>query len=96
MFFLARKAAFLKHLDHNLLNIKDLNFSKNKKYAQNDLDQNFTVYTNFDFYSAHEFHKSNFSSETFSIMHTNICSLEDNFDKLELLLHNLDYNLDTI
>ena len=25
-------------------------------------------------------------------MHTNICSLEGNFDKLELLLHSLDYN----
>ena len=94
MFFLARKAAFLKHLDHNLLNIKDLNFSKNKKYAQNDPDENFIVYTNFDFYSANEFHKSDSGSETFSIMHTNICSLEDNFDKLELLLYNLDHNLD--
>ena len=28
------------------------------------------------------------------MMHTNICSLEGSFDKLELLLHNLDYNLD--
>ena len=36
------------------------------------------------------------STETFSIMHTIICYLEGNFDKLEILLHNLDYNFDVI
>ena len=29
-------------------------------------------------------------------MHTNICFLEGNFHKLEVLLHNLDYNFDVI
>ena len=29
-------------------------------------------------------------------MHPNTCSLECNFDKLQLLLHNLDYNFDVI
>ena len=30
------------------------------------------------------------------MMHTRICLLEGNFDKAELLRHNLDYNFDVI
>ena len=32
----------LNLLDHKLLNLKHLNFNKNKKYAQNDPDENLT------------------------------------------------------
>ena len=31
-----------------------------------------------------------------SLFHTNICSLQANFDNLELLLHDLDHNFDII
>lgn len=54
--------------------------------------------TNFDFYKALEFHnvKSGSRTESFSMMHARICLLEGNFDKAELLRHNLDYNFDVI
>ena len=56
---------------------------------------------NFNYYETHEFHKlinslkSN-KSENFSIFHSNICSLQGNFDKLEILLDNLEHQFDII
>ena len=56
---------------------------------------------NFNYYETHEFHKlinslkSN-KSENFSIFHSNICSIQGNFDKLEILLDNLEHQFDII
>ena len=35
-------------------------------------------------------------SENFSIYHSNICSLQGNFDKLEILLDNLEHQFDDV
>ena len=52
------------------------------------------VFKPYEFYKLKK--ESVSSTETFSIMHTIICYLEGNFDILEILLHNLDYNFDVI
>ena len=56
---------------------------------------------NFNYYETHAFHKlkNNLKlnkSENFSIFHSNICSLQENFDKLEILLDNLEHQFDVI
>ena len=51
---------------------------------------------NFNYYEFHKLInslKSN-KSENFSIFHSNICSLQGNFDKLEILLDNLEHQFD--
>ena len=35
-------------------------------------------------------------SENFSIYHSNICSLQGDFDKLEILLDNLEHQFDDV
>ena len=49
----------------------------------------------------HEFHKLNKNinsskNDKFSLLHTNICSLQGNFDKLKMLLGDLEYQFDVI
>ena len=56
---------------------------------------------NFNYYETHAFHKLKNTlklnkSENFSIFHYNICSLQGNFYKLEILLDNLEHQLDVI
>ena len=56
---------------------------------------------NFNYYETHAFHKlkNNLKlnkSENFSIFHYNICSLQGNFYKLEILLDNLEHQFDVI
>ena len=81
-------------------NLKELNFNKNQNYAKNDPEEQIIETTNFDFYSTHEFHKlktkKSINSENFSLLHTNICSLQGNFEKLEMLRQNLDFMFDII
>ena len=52
------------------------------------------------YFTTHEFHKlakkTNKKNKNFSILHSNICSLQGNFDKLQLLSKNLDYKLNII
>ena len=76
-------------------NLKELNFNKNQNYAKNDPEEQTIETTNFDFYSIHEFHqvktKKTLNSENFSLLHTNTCSLQGNFEKLEMLRQNLDF-----
>ena len=59
------------------------------------------VTNNFKYYEVHDFHKLhstalNKNSSHFSIFHTNICSLQSNFENLETLIHDLDINFDVI
>ena len=35
-------------------------------------------------------------NDKFSLLHTNICSLQGNFEKLEMLLRDLEYQFDVI
>ena len=56
---------------------------------------------NFNYYETHAFHKLKNTlklnkSENFSIFHYNICSLQGNFYKLEILLDNLEHQFDVI
>ena len=57
--------------------------------------------TNLSYYLTHDFHKlhnknSNKTNSTnFSVLHTNICSLQGNFNNLEQL-NNLEYEFDII
>ena len=55
----------------------------------------------FNYYETHAFHKlkNNLKlnkSENLSIFHSNISSLKGNFDKLEILLDNLEHQFDVI
>ena len=55
----------------------------------------------FNYYETHLFHKlkNNLKlnkSENLSIFHSKICSLKGNFDKLEILLDNLEHQFDVI
>ena len=93
-----------------LKNLKDLsNNSKLKKQTKEKLrsysyqDPNHDIDpTNFSYYLTHEFHKlhNKNSSETnktkFSVLHTNICSLQGNFDNLEQLLNKIECEFDII
>ena len=54
---------------------------------------------NFKYYDNHEFHKlnmlsNNAKSNNFSIFHSNICSLQGNFDSLQILLNDLNHEFD--
>ena len=77
-----------------LLNLQELNFKKNPKYANSDPNASIANPVNFNYYETHAFHKLKNNqklnkSENFSISHSNICSLQGNFDKVEILLDNL-------
>ena len=53
----------------------------------------------FDYYSTHDFHKlvtKSINENCSSIFHINICSLNSNFENLELLVTNLDYQFTVI
>ena len=60
---------------------------------------NFVLQPNFKYYDNHEFHKLNkhlHQTNDFSLFHTNICSLNANFEKLETLISNLEFRFSVI
>ena len=78
-----------------------MNFSKNCNYALSDPNEQIPDPKNFEYYSTHDFHKLKHNltvrkSSSLSILHTNICSLQGNFENLELLINNLDFQFDII
>ena len=87
---------------NKIINLKELNFDKNQSYSNKDPNDHVIDPTNFSYYLTHDFHKlhkknSNKTNNTnFSVLHTNICSLQGNFDNLEQLLNNLEYEFDII
>ena len=55
--------------------------------------------TNFNYYDTHDFHKlsrNNHTGNLFSLFHSNICSLNGNFEKLENLLNDLEFQFSII
>ena len=53
----------------------------------------------FDYFETHDFHKltnKKPSSKAFSLLHTNICSLQANAENLEILISNLGYKFSVI
>ena len=84
------------------LELCELNSSHHQLNNELDIDENLTLKNNFKHYTTHDFHKllkrkemSNVEN-CFSVLHTNISSLQCNFSKLELLLHSLDHNFKVI
>ena len=67
-----------------------------------DFEENFNAYhsikPNFNYYETHDFHVMNnkTNDSSFSLFHTNICSLQFNGDNLENLLANLQFKFDII
>ena len=64
-----------------------------------DVDEQIDLKCNFDYYSVHKFPKlkNNISPKnSFSVFHTNISSRSANFEKLELLLYELNFKFDII
>lgn len=64
------------------------------------LEKAYDMKVNFNYYGAHDFHKltSNLpkAKNSLSIIHTNIQSLQHNFDNLHTLLTDLDYSFDIV
>ncbi len=85
----------------NELNLNKLNLNNFHPNFDNDIDHNLNVNSNFKYYTIHEFHKlynkiNQNKSPLFSLMHTNICSLNKNLENLELLTTSLGHKFDVI
>ena len=66
-----------------------------------DFDENYDLYHSlkpeFKYYETHEFHlMKEKAKNSFSIFHTNICSLQFNGDNLETLLTSLEFKIDVV
>ena len=86
---------------NNIFNLKELTFNKNPDHSAKDTNVNVTDPTCFKYYLNHKFHKLNNNinsgkNDKFSLLHTNRCSLQDNFEKLQMLLSDLEYQFDVI
>ena len=68
----------------------DLN---DKELYKNSIQPNFQYYQNSELHKLSQNLKRN---KTFSILHTNICSVNENLENFELLLNNLEHSFDII
>ena len=77
---------------------KITNKIRSYQFEVDDEDNNdFEELTNCKYYSANAFKKENFSNtDTFSIFHLNIHSIERHFDEIQILLHLLNFEFDII
>ena len=71
-----------------------------KQYIE-DFDDNFdnyhTLKPDFKYYDTHQFHTmKDKTKDTFSLLHTNICSLQFNGDNLQNLLASLEFKFDIV
>ena len=89
--------------DHVFSYSKYVNNLEEKNYGpdrQNQIDRTLDLQTNFNYYVPHEFHKmiNNLpkTNKHFSVFHTNICSLKQNFDNLEDLIINHEHTFNII
>jgi len=81
------------------INFKDL--EKNFYSPVTDFEEQFDYYhslkPNFNYYTTHEFHTiTNKLNKPFSLLHTNICSLQHNGDNLINLLSDLEFKFDVV
>ena len=74
-----------------------LSYSINNNPNSDD-DENVTIPVNCDYYDPDEFYSlcKNNLQNSFSILHSNICSLQCNFNKLEILLESMPLKFDII
>ena len=85
--------------EDQILNLKKLTFHENTYHAKFDPDEEIKDNSNFSFYTTKDFHElknKNKNRKTFSVIHTNIESLNGNFEKLQYLLNDIDYRFDII
>ena len=84
--------------DLNIL-INSLTTNDSDNHPDDPYD-NIDIKPNFKFYDTHDFHKLKLSqqseSDNFTLLHTNICSLQSNIEDLEILLHDLNHDFDVI
>ena len=83
------------------LNLDKLDLNHYHPNADNDIDHNLNLNTNFKYYTTHEFHKlsrklNSENSPFFSLMHRNVCSLNKNVQNLEILITSLEHKFDII
>ena len=83
-----------------ILNNPDKDHKYDDIYLE-DFDENFDLYHSlkpeFKYYETHEFHlMKEKANNSFSIFHTNICSLQFNGDNLENLLASLEFKFDIV
>ena len=83
------------------MNLNKLDQNHFHPNSDNDIDTNLNLNCNFDYYTTHEFHKllsklETNNEESFSLMHSNICSVNKNLESLELLNTTLGHNFDVI
>ena len=87
---------------NKIINFKELNFDKNQNQSNKDPNDhvidpiNFSYYLTYDFHILHNKNSKKTNNTNLSVLHTNICSLQGNFDNLEQLLNNLEYESDFI
>ena len=79
-----------------LKQFKPLNYSESSDSKNNELG--YTNKTNCNYYNINDFNSelSNLDDKSFSIFHTNISSLNANFDNLDLLLTDINFSFDVI
>ena len=89
----------LEILKKRLLNLQELNFNKNPVHVNKDLIGSIADPVNLSYYRTHEFYKLNTNIKennlgNLSLLHANICLLQGNFNKLQVLLDNLQHEFD--
>ena len=82
-------------------NFCNLDLKEYDHLFHNDICNYAKCHYNFDYYSTHAFHKLKTKTQlniatTFSLLHTNIQSLQKNKDNLEIFLNNVDFDFDVI
>ena len=85
--------------EEQILNLKKLIFNENTYHAKFDPDEEIKDNSSFSYYTSNNLRKlkDRFkNSKTFSLMHTNIESLNCNFEKLQYLIKDIDYKFDII
>ena len=88
--------------DKNVFHYTPINNREDEKTSLADTHnslESFTTQTNFDYFQTHDFHKliqKKQAQNSFSILHTNICSLYANAEDLEMLINNLEHSFRVI
>ena len=87
---LKNKSLLPNNLNMLLTSQSDKNYHDTEDVYENYLDSK----PNFKYYEIHDFHKMIDTvniEKHISLLHTNICSHQANIEKLEILLHDLDF-----
>ena len=93
---------FTTEKDKNVFHYTPINHKEHEKASLADTNnflELFTIRPKFDYFETHNFHKliqKNQAQNSFSILHTNICSLYPNVEDLEMLINNLEFNFSVI